>query len=356
MFTDRPLRIEVLLNSPGPHAQVRILDPFLALKQLGIDCRIHERPFRFSQCIRPHSIVIWQRPLPQSQLMQWEHLQWLRERGCLLLTEWDDHPNLFPPPITTGLHKVRMAPLEICHVIHTSNRNLANYLSQYNPFTLIAENNVKEIPSLNIKKHKSKQLRVFIGNLNRSNEHMAILDSLNLWLKREKNLTIIVVSDRKLINRLPPERVEGYNLLNYKAYRHLLSTCHIALLPLKDSCENKCKTMIKLWECSAESVATIGGPCLYNSELRDESQGYASSISGIIPLANTFAYDLIKREHLVRNSHAKVISGWSLEKQLKFKLWQYKALWRIRKSLDGQLVDRLSNKNLPCMNKHDFIY
>ena len=67
MLTDRPLRIDVLVNSPGPHDQVRIRDPFSALQQLGVDCRIQERPFRFSSCIRPHSLVIWQRPLPESR-------------------------------------------------------------------------------------------------------------------------------------------------------------------------------------------------------------------------------------------------------------------------------------------------
>ena len=30
MLTDRPLRIEVLVNSPGPHDQVRISEPFEA--------------------------------------------------------------------------------------------------------------------------------------------------------------------------------------------------------------------------------------------------------------------------------------------------------------------------------------
>ena len=70
MLIDRPLRIEVLVNSPGPHDQVRIREPFAALQALGVDCRIHERPFRFNDCIRPHSLVIWQRPLRESQQRQ----------------------------------------------------------------------------------------------------------------------------------------------------------------------------------------------------------------------------------------------------------------------------------------------
>ena len=75
---------------PGPHAGTlpRTESP-------GIDCRLHERPFRLSQCIRPHSMVIWQRPLPESWDQWLNRLRWMRERGCLLLTEWDDHPVLF---------------------------------------------------------------------------------------------------------------------------------------------------------------------------------------------------------------------------------------------------------------------
>ena len=115
MLNDRPLQIEVLVNSPGPHDQVRIREPFMALQALGVDCRIHERPFRFNDCIRPYSLVIWQRPLPESQQRQWEHLQWLRQRGCLLLTEWDDHPELLPASVRQQLADQAMAPPRLCH-------------------------------------------------------------------------------------------------------------------------------------------------------------------------------------------------------------------------------------------------
>ena len=66
MLTDRPLQIEVLVNSPGLYDQVRIREPFAALRKQGVDCRIHERPFRFNDCIRPHSLVIWQGPLQRA--------------------------------------------------------------------------------------------------------------------------------------------------------------------------------------------------------------------------------------------------------------------------------------------------
>ena len=39
MLTDRPLQIEVLVNSPGLTI-VRIREPFAALQALGVDCRI----------------------------------------------------------------------------------------------------------------------------------------------------------------------------------------------------------------------------------------------------------------------------------------------------------------------------
>ena len=147
--------IKVLINSPGPHDQVRVRQPFLALQALGIDCRIHERPFLFNSCIRPNSLVIWQRPLPNRWRRQVEHLQWLRQRGCLLLTEWDDHPALFLSNIQHKLNLCRMAPLVACHAIHGSSVTLASALRPLNPLTVCFENGVDSVKTLNEEKHRS---------------------------------------------------------------------------------------------------------------------------------------------------------------------------------------------------------
>jgi len=333
----RPLQIEVLINSPGPHDQVRVREPFLALQKLGVDCRIHERPFRFNSCIRPHSMVIWQRPLPESSQRQWEHLQWLRERGCILLTEWDDHPELFPRAIQAKLESINWAHLRMCHGLHTSSINLAKALEKFQPISVVLENSIAQIPTLDLDKHKSKNIRVFVGNQNRSIEHFQLYGEIKKWLRDNENIHMVVVGDSNLAANLPRGKVEAHPLLSYPSYRKLLSSCHIALMPLERSLPNSCKTPIKLLECAAESVATISGPELYYKQTISGVSVYAKQLSEMIPLAAKLANDLSARLALVRKSHGWAISEMSLKKNLPYRHWIYKSLWKSRLQLDDKL-------------------
>ena len=339
----RPLKIEVLINSPGPHDQVRVRDPFLALQRLGVDCRIHERPFRFNSCIRPHSLVIWQRPMPESRQRQWEHLQWLRERGCLLLTEWDDHPRLFPQKVQWELARVQLAPLELCHGIHTSSSQLAALLTPVNPVALVLDNTVASIPPLNLSKHSTEgPLRVFIGNQNREQEHQQLIEPLREWLGEDPNVQLVIVGNRGLTRSLSADRLEIHPLLPYASYRQLLQNCHIALLPLGLNGANRCKTAIKWLECAAESVAVVAGPELYQRALGIESQGLVNQLDQITPKAREFARDKQKRLNEISKAHNWVSSQGQLKNQLIWRFNYYKKLWERREVVDQKLTKRLN--------------
>jgi len=339
----RPLQIEVLINSPGPHDQVRVRHPFLALQQLGVNCRIHERPFRFNSCIRPHSLVIWQRPLPESSQRQWEHLQWLRERGCILLTEWDDHPELFPKALQAKFEFINWAHLRMCHGLHTSSINLAKALEKFQPISVVVENNIAQIPTLNLAKHISNNLRVFIGNQNRSIEHFQLCGEIKKWLRDNENIHMVIVGDPNLAAALPKNRVESHDLLGYHSYRRVLSSCQIALIPLEHSMPNSCKTPIKLLECAAESVATISGPELYYKQAIIGVSVYAKQLSEMIPLAAELSNNLSARLELVSKSHGWANSEMSLKKDLPCRLWIYEHLWAKRLQLDDKLQKRFAD-------------
>ena len=355
MLADRPLRIEVLVNSPGPHDQVRIRDPFHALQQRGVDCRIHERPFQFNSCIRPHSLVIWQRPLPGSRQRQWEHLQWLRQRGCLLLTEWDDHPDLFPEAIQAPLRSMELAPLELCHGLHTSTARLALELEAIQPLSLVLENRVAAIPPLNHKKHSITQLRVLVANQNRGPEHQAISTALLHWVHRCKQLQVVVVADRALAAQMPGNQLVFHPRLNYQHYRELLKSCHIALLPLAEGRANACKTPIKLLECAAESVAAVCGPELYGRWAPAEVATVVDSVEALVPAAQGLAHALQQRQLQVELAHRWVSTHWSLGDGSATRLWLYQELWTRRHQLDQRLVGRLKRDDrLPAMRPEEF--
>ena len=355
MLTDRPLRIEVLVNSPGPHDQVRIREPFGALQQLGVDCRIHERPFRFSSCIRPHSLVIWQRPLPESRQRQWEHLQWLRERGCLLLTEWDDHPDLFPESIRRTLAATDMAAVQICHMLHTSNAQLLDALGPWQPLGVAFDNTLSQIPAANLDKHQTPRIRVFIGNQNRQIEHAALVHPLKTWIRHQPGIQIVVVGDNALAQQLPKDSLEHHKLMPYSQYRRLLSSCHIALLPLANNLANCCKTPIKLLEAAAESVATISGPGLYPQWSPWDCTLAAPSLDAVVPLAATLAADVPLRQHMVQQAHQWAKAHWALGLHTPYRLWMYQQLWQKRQRIDRLTIGRLATiGGIPPMHRHEF--
>lgn len=342
MLTDRPLQIEVLVNSPGPHDQVRVREPFAKLQSLGVDCRIHERPFRFNTCIRPNSLVIWQRPLPESQQRQWEHLQWLRERGCLLLTEWDDHPDLFPANLRDWLRAQGMAPLKLCHGLHTSSTVLAEALRPLNPLTLVLDNALAEVPPLALAKHQATALRVFIGNQNRSEDQGQLVEGLQQWLADDQRLELVVLADQRLASALPQGRVRSASLLSYQRYREVMGQCHLALLPLSCSLVHACKTPIKLMECAAESVATVSGPELYGPQAIRGLSVLAPCLEQMVPLARELAGNLEMRLNLVTQAHRWAEREMSLLDQVNYRWWLYRGIWQRRQALDQLLQKRLA--------------
>ena len=348
MLHDRPLRIEVLVNSPGPHDQVRVRDPFTALQRQGIDCRIHERPFLFSRCIRPHSLVIWQRPLPDSWKRQYEHLQWLRERGCLLFTEWDDHPDLFPQSIRRQLSATAFAPLELCHALHSSSAVLVRALASHQPLGLVLENGPADVPPLNLRKQFVRPLRVFIGNQNRQGDHFTMVRALRDWLQADPRLQIVCVGDDVLASALPSHRCERHPRLHYPAYRQLLRSCQMALLPLSLGLPNRCKTVIKWAEAAAESVVVVAGPELYGAVKCDAggvpTAEVVPALQALVPAARALASNPEQRMALAAHAHRWVNDDWCLRRLLPQRLELYRRIWARRAQLDQRLCERLAKR------------
>ena len=339
-------KIEVLVNSPGPHDCVRIRQPFESIQRMGIDCRIHERPFRFADCIRANSLVIWQRPLPNCETRMLEHLEWLRERGCILMIDWDDHPDLLPNQVLKEMNNQKMAALRYNHCILTSNTELAKYLNEFNPLSITLENGVEIIRNLNITKHIEEfsainKLRVFIGNLNRKKENALIGNQLKNWLNRDKTIELVMVDQKDLQSKLSGENIKAYDVQSYAAYRQLLNTCHIALAPLEDNKQNNCKTVLKWQECTAESVAVIGGPGLYKKQLGIDAGIWVNCIEDIVIRAEELAKNHKLRVELIEKAWCQLNKGWTLSQQLQWRLWLLEEIWKKRYIIDKGIATRL---------------
>ncbi len=337
------LKLEILVNSHGPHEQVRIREPFCGLQRLGVDCRIFKYPFRLSKVVRPNSLVIWQRPRPSSWEEQLYIIRRIRRVNSILLIEWDDHPDLFPEEIKIALNNISMAPLKLCHALHTSSYILANSLQHIQPISYIFENAVWRIPEINLEKHYTNKdnIRIFIGNQNRILEHQTLLAPLKEWCDKNPFLKIVIIGDRKMANSLPSKNIESYPLLKYLKYRKVMRSCHIALLPLDNNLPNNCKTEIKWMEAAAESVATVGGPGLYKKILGHHQNGmYSSKLNEIIPMAEELSNNLDKRLKIISSSHDYVKNNCNLRNLLPTRIKIYQDIWSNRFELDQKLVQR----------------
>ena len=345
MDRDRPLRLEVLINSPGPHDQVRMREPFRALKAKGIDCRLHERPFRLGQCIRAHSMVIWQRPLPETWTLRLEQLRWMRERGCLLLTEWDDHPSLFSDAVQGRLKELRQAPLTLCHALHSSTPALCTALRAFNPISLAFDNGVPWIPPFDAERHQpSGTFRVLLGNQNRYLEHRHLKQALIHWIQTNPNVQLVVIGDPSLANQLravvDQHQLIQLPLLDYYEYRGVMRQCHLSMLPLLPSLGNRCKTVIKWVECAAESVVCVAGPELYGSVIDGRNGLLVKTLDELIPTAQRLLEASRERQVIAQQAHHQVTHQWQLSQLLPHRLWLYQQLWRKRDAVDRALLQR----------------
>ena len=341
--------IDVLVNAVGAWNTVRVDQPFQALQRRGWDVRLHPAPFDLNSAIRPHSLVIWQRPLPESWELWRAWLQGMRRRGCLLLVEWDDHPDLFPAEVRERMATCRHAHLQLAHGIQCSSPRLAKALRAYHHLPLVVENGIDPLPPLNLAKHQPEQrLRVFLGNLNRVEEHRQLLPELLRWLQEDQGVRLVSAGPTGLENQLPAERLERHPLLGYGAYRQLLAGCQLALLPLQRGEAQACKTPIKWLEAAAESTAVVAGPELYGPWLSHQQNGLlAGGVAAIVPLARQLATDHQRRQRMVSSAHA-AIQQHRLEQQLVWREELYRHLWRLRSALDQQLVHRWPELSSGC--------
>lgn len=345
------IKVDVLLNSPGVHDEVRIRRPYAELQRIGIDCRIHERPFRMRQCVRENSIVVWQRPLPESQELMIQNFFWFTQRGCLLLVDLDDHPGLFDKQSKNKMRNQKFANLRYCHGILTSNAHLAKELRKYNPSIYTVDNCPGKIKSHSellkgvIEKNNSQKIRIFIANQNREKEHQSLARGLLKLLKKYPQVHLEIIADRVLGEKFSTERRTSHPRLNYNEYREVLSKCHIALAPLHKSIENRCKTVIKWQECTAEGVVLVGGPELYGGTLSKNVGVWIKEIDELIPATMNLIDNARLRVDIIKNAYTHLeCNGWKEPRQALWHGWLMATLWKKRGKLDYYARSRLARR------------
>ena len=332
--------IDVLVSAAGSWNTVRIGQPFDGLINRGWDIKIYQSPINVAQ-IRDHSLVIWQRPLPNSRSIWQENLQTLREKGCLVVLEWDDHPDLFPEKTKLSLENCNYVHLQQVHAIQCSSIRLSQALKRWHPLPLVIENGVEPIPEFPKGKHSNtRPCRVLIGSINRYSEHQQLLPHLLKWLKEDSNVQLVYIAVGGL-DALPEHpRVESWPVLSYLKYRQLLNSCHLTLLPLHLGEAQACKTAIKWMEAAAEGTVCVAGPELYQDWITDSETGrIVTDLEAMVPIARRLAEKPLVRKRLAQNAHV-LAHQHSLAQHLLWRDELYQHLWRLRHKLDANLLQR----------------
>lgn len=248
-----------------------------------------------------------------------------------------------------------LAPLELCHGLHTSSTRLANALNKIQPVAWVLENRVSQTPELALNKHRAPHLRVLVANQNREREHQHIVKELARWIEQCEQLEVVVIGDAALAKQLPQSRIEYHQMLDYGRYRLVLRSCQLALLPLEEGEANACKTPIKLLECAAESVAAVCGPELYERFSSHEVASLVTHLNEVVPKARALAGNQRERIRQVTRAHAWVKKTWQAEQADLERIWLYQNIWKCRRTMDAKLVDRVNqDSTLPPMQKEEF--
>ena len=179
-----------------------------------------------------------------------------------------------------------------------------------------------------------------MGNFNREQEQRQLVPGLKQWFQESEGPHLVTVAASALDGLLPPEQIETHPPLDYSAYRQLLASCQVALLPLQCGEPQACKTPIKWLEAAAESVAVVAGPELYGPWLDQGRYGlFASDLSAMVPLARQLVEQPQQRMELVKRAHARA-HDFQLESLLPWRVALYHHLNRMAEPLETALGRR----------------
>jgi glycosyltransferase involved in cell wall biosynthesis len=195
-------------------------------------------------------------------------LKELLQRNYLIVAEMDDDPDRWPS------HKEnKYLTFAGCHCVQTSTEPLAAFLRTVNPYVGVFANQIANLPPPRVYEDQGP-LRLFFGALNREGDWAPVMPVLNRVLDEYKEqVWVQVIYDQQFFNALttPFKTLEPFCV--YERYLEILHDCEIALLPLEPTRFNSMKSDLKFLECSAQGVAVLASPTVYEQTIQEGETG-----------------------------------------------------------------------------------
>ena len=265
----RRMAIKTLIAEPLVCARVRVLEPDLFLGTIpgvrtvaATDANHlnHTLSGEETVLIRQRNVILDGEPLAgQASLVK---------MGWLTVAEFDDDPEHFPV-----VAENRHLTFSACHAVQTSTEALADVIRPHNPNVRVFANQVALLPSLRAAR-EGGPLTLFFGALNRETDWADLVEPLNRVLaERGDSVRIRIVHDSAFYDAIETEQKEYEPFCAYDRYVEILRSADVAILPLKPTRFNLCKSDLKFIECAAHGVAAMASPTVYGATVRDGETG-----------------------------------------------------------------------------------
>jgi hypothetical protein len=196
-----------------------------------------------------------------------EFLKRALAEGYLIVLDLDDDPEFF-----SGLWDDDAFGFRCLHALQVSTPEIASRLGEMVSDVAIFPNHLAMLPEA--RERSGDVVRIFVGGYNRGEDWAEIRDAANLVLGYfADRVEVEVAHDRSIFDSLNAPRKRFTPKCPYPDYIKLLESCDIALLPLRDTTFNRCKSDLKWIECAAHGVATLAPMTVYATSLADGKSG-----------------------------------------------------------------------------------
>jgi hypothetical protein len=267
----------------------------------------------------------------------------LIDKGWLVITEFDDHPDFL-----RGLANPALVSFRGVHAVQTTTPELANLLRQRNPELALFPNALIALPDIR-NFTDPRVLTVFFGALNREPDWRDLIGPINaVAALAGDRLRFRVVHDEGFFHALETRHKTFTPLCDYDTYMELLGRSEISLMPLDDTPFNRAKSDLKFIEAGACRVASLASSVVYRDSVAhgetglifhdpDEFHRHFLRLTAIPDLAL----------ELGSNARRMVSQRRMLADQVAPRIAWYRDLWERRAALTEALRGRIEGLPMP---------
>jgi SAM-dependent methyltransferase len=283
-------------------------------------------------------ILLQQRGSKKDEAAWMPHLADLIAREWVIITEFDDHPDLFRELGRGHAESIELA-LSAAHAIQTSTPALEEAFRQTNPETRRFDNALFSLGPY--RDRSAEPARVFYGALNRERFSGQVAKALTPCVEANPDTEFVVVHDKAFFQALPTRSKRFLPAMPYTDYLRTMAQCHIALTPLEGTFGERFKSDIKFLEAAGAGVAMIASPPVYADTIVDGQTGLiAAAVEDWPGALSRLLGDPKLRQRLARNAWEYVRSERMFAYQAAARRDWYLDLWERRAELTDALVAR----------------